>query len=227
MRANLMKQSEANVYEPTLRHYAVILPFFLLIRMLQATVRLRSSERGRAAMSAPERLVGVAWHSRIFFLSMCKYEYRPKFPMNGLVSASKDGAYLCALFRLMGIGSVRGSHKRRGIRAVMELVDSIKGGSDVFITPDGPRGPKNKIKDGFAVVAKESGARIVALKITPKSYWRISKTWDKFIIPKPFSSAFVEPLEFKSYADLEAAAAERGTTPSRLIEDYLNSDGID
>ncbi len=224
---NPMKEKNPDVYNPTLRHYLAVFPLFVLVRLLQFTVRLETSDDGARKMSAPEKLVGVAWHSRIFFLSMCKYYYRDKIPMNGLVSASRDGAYLCAFFRLMKIGAVRGSHKRRGAHAVMELVESVKNGADVFITPDGPRGPANRAKEGFLLVAKESGARILALKITPTRCWRIRKAWDKFIIPKPFSTARVEPLEFKNHAELERAAAERGTTPAKLVEDFLNSDNID
>ena len=215
---NPMKEKNPDVYNPTLRHYLAVFPLFVLVRLLQFTVRLETSDDGARKMSAPEKLVGVAWHSRIFFLSMCKYYYRDKIPMNGLVSASRDGAYLCA---------VRGSHKRRGAHAVMELVESVKNGADVFITPDGPRGPANRAKEGFLLVAKESGARILALKITPTRCWRIGKAWDKFIIPKPFSTAWVEALEFKNHAELERAAAERGTTPAKLVEDFLNSDNID
>ena len=177
-----MSEKRPDVYNPTLRHYIAVLPLFLLTRLLQSTVRLEAAAGDVAKMSSPERLVGVAWHSRIFFLAMCKYWYRDGIPMSGLVSASRDGAYLCAFFRLSKIGAVRGSHKRRGAAAVKELVDTLRGGGDVFITPDGPVGPKNRAKAGFALVAKESGARVLALKITPKSYWRIGKTWDKFIL---------------------------------------------
>ncbi len=222
-----MPTTATDVYAPKLRHYLTVFPFFALARILQTTVRLKASEGDLKIMTSPERVIGVAWHSRIFFLPMCKYYYRPKFPMTGLVSASKDGAYLCAFFKLFGILAARGSYKRRGARAVMELIDAIAGGSDVFITPDGPRGPANKAKAGFATVAKESGARIVALKITPRSYWRISKTWDSLIIPKPFSSATVKALEFANYAELDEYARARGKTPEEAVSDFLNSDNID
>ncbi len=216
-----------DVYVPKLRHYLTIFPLFVLVRLLQCTVRLKASNEDLKKLTAPSRLVGIAWHSRIFFLSMCKYYYRNKIPMTGLVSASRDGAYLCAFFDLMKILTVRGSHKRRGAHAVMELVESIKNGSDVFITPDGPRGPANKAKAGFALVAKESGARIVALKITPTRYIRINKAWDKFILPLPFSSARVTVLEYENYAEMENAATEQGKSSEELISDFLNSDNID
>ncbi len=217
----------SDVYAPKFRHYLTVFPLFVFVRLLQSTVRLKTSNEDLKKLTSPERLVGIAWHNRIFFLAMCKYYYRDKFPMTGLVSASKDGAYLCAFFNMMNILSVRGSHKRRGANAIMELVDSVKKGSDVFITPDGPRGPMNKAKAGFTLVSKESGARILALRITPTRYIRIFKTWDRFILPLPFTSATVSTLEFKNYAELEKVANARNETPQKVVEDFLNSDGID
>ena len=222
-----MSEKTPDVYPPTLRHYLTMFPLFLFIRLLQMTVKIRTSEKTAQILTSSEHLVGVAWHSRILYLPFAKSIFRPKIPMTGLVSASKDGAYLCAIFKLLNIFTVRGSHKRRGTNAIMELISAVKYGSDVFITPDGPVGPKNRAKAGFTIVSKESGARIVALKITPNRYWRISKTWDKFIVPMPFSNAKIEVLEYKNYEELEKQSQEVGKKPEEIITEFLNSDNID
>lgn len=222
-----MSEKKPHVYNPTLRHYLTMFPLFLFIRFLQLTVKIKASEKTAQILTSPEHFVGVAWHSRILYLPFAKSIFRPKIPMTGLVSASKDGAYLCAIFKLLNILTVRGSHKRRGVNSVMELINAIKNDSDVFITPDGPKGPMNKAKAGFAIVAKESGARIVVVKITPNRCWRISKAWDKFIIPKPFSTATFDVLEFKNYNELEKQSQETGKKPEEIITEFLNSDNID
>ena len=224
---DLMTEKSPDVYNPTLRHYLTILPLYLFIRLLQLTVRIKTSERTAKILSSPENFIGVAWHSRILYLPFAKSIFRPTLPMTGLVSASKDGAYLCAIFNLMKILTVRGSHKRRGANSIIELINAVKNGSDVFITPDGPKGPMNKAKAGFVVVSKESNARIVAVKITPNRCWRISKAWDKFIIPKPFSSATFDVLEYKNFDELEKQSQETGKKPEEIITEFLNSDNID
>lgn len=174
----------------------------------------------------PSRLIGLAWHNRIFFLPMCKYIFRPDLPMSGLVSASRDGAYLCAFFRFLGIGAIRGSSKRGGAHAIIQMISALKTTSDIFITPDGPRGPRYKCKSGFLSVAKESGARILLLRITPSAYWTINRAWDKFILPKPFSKVVVATCEFKNYGEFIAAAERTGKSPEDFAADFLSSDGI-
>ena len=130
-----VRMQQTDIYYPTLKHFIVVFPLYIVIRIWQSTVRLVTDEESLKLMSSPARIIGIAWHSRIFFLAMCKYYYRDKFPMAGLVSASKDGAYLAAFFKLMGIGTVRGSSKRRGVGAIMALINALKDGSDVVHIP--------------------------------------------------------------------------------------------
>lgn len=223
-----MKSNCPDVYEPTAWHYIAVFPFFAIVRLLQMTVRLKTSADNQKILSSPERLVGIAWHSRIFFLAMCKYYYRDKIPMNGLVSASKGRRISLRLFQAdghrrntrlaqtprsgSGYGARGGDKKRRG---------------RIHNARRAQEGRKTRQKQDSHWCRKRAGARILALKITPNSYWRISKAWDNFIIPKPFSTARVDVLEFKSYDDLKKAADARNAEVQNIVEDYLNEDGID
>ena len=56
----------------------------------------------------------------------------------------------------------------------------------LVITPDGPRGPRERVKPGVAQIAITAGAPVVPLAIGVDRCWRL-KSWDGFIIPKPFS----------------------------------------
>ena len=106
--------------------------------------------------------------------------------MAGLVSASKDGALLAAIFERFGVEPVRGSSSRRGAQALRELTTWAERGYDLAITPDGPRGPRYVVEDGAMPLAQLTG-----LPIVPVSYylnWKIRvKSWDRFQIPLPFS----------------------------------------
>lgn len=217
----------ADISAPSWRHYLLLFPVYLILRLWQVTVRMRASDAvALAQLRDPSRLIGLAWHNRIFFLPMCKYIFRPDLPMSGLVSASRDGAYLCAFFSFLGIGAIRGSSKRGGAHAIIQMISVLKTTSDIFITPDGPRGPRYKCKSGFLSVAKESGARILLLRITPSAYWTINRAWDKFILPKPFSKVVVATREFKNYDEFIAAAEGTGKSPEDFAADFLSSDGI-
>ena len=64
------------------------------------------------------------------------------------------------------------------------------------ITPDGPRGPAQEVQDGVLAMAQKSGVRIVPTSSSAK--WRLfAGSWDRFLIPLPFSRSvmvFGEPI---------------------------------
>lgn len=130
------------------------------------------------------------WHNRLA-LCMPLYSHiqREHFTAPGaaaLVSASKDGALLSAIFERFDLQPVRGSSSRRGAQALRELATWSERGYDLAITPDGPRGPRYTVADGAAGLAQITG-----LPIVPVSYhlkWKIRlNSWDAFQIPLPFS----------------------------------------
>jgi lysophospholipid acyltransferase (LPLAT)-like uncharacterized protein len=104
----------------------------------------------------------------------------------GLVSASKDGAFLAAILKSFGVEPVRGSSSRRGPQALLELTTLAERGYDLAITPDGPRGPCYTVQEGVM-----SLAQITGLPVLPVSFglrWKIRlRSWDRFQIPLPFS----------------------------------------
>jgi hypothetical protein len=85
---------------------------------------------------------------------------------------------------------VRGSSSRRAVAALIGMKRSLKDGVDVCITPDGPRGPRYGFHPGVIKLAESSGAAIQPIHATFSSAWRL-KTWDKLVIPKPFSRVTV------------------------------------
>lgn len=214
-------EKNPDVYKPTWLHYALIFPLFVAMRLLIASIRFYPTVSAAKYAAAPRRLVGIAWHRNIVFLAKSKVFFRPKFDMAGLVSASRDAAYLVAFFDLFGIRSVRGSQRRRGRQAVLELVETLAEGCDVFITPDGPRGPANVAKRGFFTVAEASGESLILLRFKPKSFFTIP-SWDKFIIPLPFTRVDVDACAFDNAAALESAAAALGKSVEEYATDFLN-----
>ncbi len=214
-------QKKTDIYVPKFIHYVLVLPIFVVVRLLIASIRFKCDKNVRDICSRPDRLVGIAWHKNIIFLAKAKSYFRPNFNMAGLVSASKDAAYLVAFFNLMNIRSVRGSYMRRGREAILDLVDELKSDCDAFITPDGPRGPANVAKRGFYAVSKAAGVRVAFLRFKPSRYVEVS-SWDKFVIPLPFSSVDVEVIEFENTDALDVVASEKNKTPEQFATDYMN-----
>src|SRR6185437_8937636 len=101
--------------------------------------------------------------------------------MAGLVSASKDGAFLAAILERFKIQPVRGSSSRRGSQALLELTSWAEVGYDLAITPDGPRGPKYTVQPGAMSLAQLTGLPIVPFGF--HAHWKIQlKSWDAFQI---------------------------------------------
>jgi lysophospholipid acyltransferase (LPLAT)-like uncharacterized protein len=119
-----------------------------------------------------EPRIFLMWHSRIFIIPYI-WSRTKGCQRNCVVltSASHDGSMLAHAMKVFGLGAVRGSSSRR---------------LDVCITPDGPRGPRYVVQPGVIKVAEFSGARILPIHARCTSAWRL-KTWDRLVIPMPFS----------------------------------------
>lgn len=127
------------------------------------------------------------WHNRIFTGIEAYRQFRlGDFRMHGLVSASRDGGILSEVFRHLRIVPVRGSSSRRGSQALRELVRVLDDGGDVAITLDGPRGPVYRAHPGVALLIAKSKVPIVLFGAEFEDFWCL-RSWDRFMIPKPFS----------------------------------------
>ncbi len=145
-----------------------------------------SAEDLRNWMKKDEPVAIVLWHNRLFLSSEIVRRYRQGRPVYALVSASQDGAWLTAFFATAGLRTVRGSSSRMGREAANALVDVLRAGHDVGITPDGPRGPCYELKPGAVIVTRRTRTPILAIGGEFESAWRL-RSWDRFYIPKPFS----------------------------------------
>lgn len=131
------------------------------------------------------------WHSRIFAVppvwkTLCGGRRRCVV----LTSASHDGDMVANAMAVFGLEAVRGSSSRRGVAALIGLKKALREGCDVSITPDGPRGPRYHVQAGVVKLAESTGAPVVPLHASFGSAWRL-KSWDRFVIPKPFSRLVV------------------------------------
>ena len=66
-----------------------------------------------------------------------------------------DGALIADTIENMGFRTIRGSSTRGGKEALLQM--SRTGGNDLAITPDGPKGPRHRVKNGLIYVAAKTG----------------------------------------------------------------------
>jgi lysophospholipid acyltransferase (LPLAT)-like uncharacterized protein len=160
---------------------------YWLLRFWARTLRLELEDRAQVVDRPPdERYIGALWHNRLLLLPIVARRFVPQRRAAALISASRDGALLADLVARFGVDVVRGSSSRKGAGAIRQLAEVIAQGKDVIITPDGPRGPAYELGQGIVFLAQISGTAVVPINMEFSSCWRV-KSWDRFILPKPFS----------------------------------------
>lgn len=136
-----------------------------------------------------------------------------------LVSRSKDGELIAETMRLSRIGAIRGSSSRGGAAAVLEMTDLLARGHPVGLTPDGPKGPARRVKPGILYLAQKSGAPILPITNGVSRRIELSKAWDRYHIPLPFSEivvAYGPPIRVAPEDDLEKRAEELRLSLDRI-----------
>jgi lysophospholipid acyltransferase (LPLAT)-like uncharacterized protein len=155
-----------------------------LLRLLGMTWRIRVSHDAdvRRLRDARQPIVFTLWHGAILPLL---YHHRDE-QVAVLISEHHDGEIIARMAMHLGYRTVRGSTSRGAARALLELARVLRQGHDLAITPDGPRGPAKSVAPGALAVAQRTGAPVIGVAAWASSMWRL-KTWDAFMIPRPFA----------------------------------------
>jgi lysophospholipid acyltransferase (LPLAT)-like uncharacterized protein len=185
---------------------------FYLLKALGRSLRYQIDDRaGIAGKSVTENYIGALWHNRLLVFPVVLRRFFGNRPGAALISASGDGDLLSDAIHRFDYDVVRGSSSRLGATALLQLSDVLAAGRDVVITPDGPRGPAYEIGPGIIFLAQKTGARVLPMNMEYSSCWRV-KSWDRFIIPRPFSKVRVivgEPEQIRSTSTPEEFESER------------------
>lgn len=176
-----------------------LVPFFAahLIKLLTYTLRVKrvDFEPLEERVHNDARCILAFWHRRLVSMPLA-YPFKRKGPFGeaigvaGLQSNSKDGERSTATYRWFGVEAVRGSAGQTGVQALVRMIQMVKQGWDLGITPDGPRGPRQEAKPGALAVARKTGAWVIPVCVAYDRAWTL-KSWDQLVIPKPFATATV------------------------------------
>jgi len=156
---------------------------FLAIRLIGPTLRVSFSyEPGTESEPRTRPAIYCFWHRCVFAAA---YMFR-NHGIRVLTSRSYDGEYIARIIERFGFRAVRGSSSRGAIQSLRELQRELERGEFVAFTIDGPRGPRYVAKPGPIHLARNTGAPIFCFYVAAQRAW-ILKTWDAFVLPKPFS----------------------------------------
>jgi lysophospholipid acyltransferase (LPLAT)-like uncharacterized protein len=160
----------------------------IVLRLLATTWRMRTSggEIVSGLRAAKQPIVFALWHGHLL---PGLWQHRGE-GVAVLISEHRDGEIIAGIALGLGYRTVRGSTYRGADRALVGLVRELRAGHDVAVTPDGPRGPAGHFAPGALVAAQRAGAPIVSVGISASRAWRL-RSWDGFMIPKPFARVTV------------------------------------
>jgi len=166
----------------------------LILEVLWRTSRLKIVHLDRLETLLKEQgaVVPVFWHQHLLMAArfICSSKIKGMKP-GFMISPSVDGEAPTMLAKFYGCSVVRGSGSYTGVRAVRGVHQAIvKENISPAITPDGPRGPRFKLKPGAIFAAQISGRPVIPIAFAARPA-KLLRTWDKFVIPSPFSKIHI------------------------------------
>jgi len=162
--------------------------------------------------------VYVCWHGELF-MSPQAYRYLHKTQSAAaMISHHFDGELIARVYAFLGISSMRGSGRKGAKEVFFKAFRAIKEGKEILLTPDGPRGPRHYMHDGAAALALKSKLPVCIINFTCDHYWQLN-SWDRFVIPKPFSNIefHIKPLNLEGMT-LEDA---KKYLSAKMLEDTI------
>jgi lysophospholipid acyltransferase (LPLAT)-like uncharacterized protein len=174
----------------------------LLMVLLRYTCRVRLHNDPRPAL----RRAGIPYVYSVLHAQQLGAATCGDRGTAAMVSQSQDGALVALGLKLVGITPIRGSSRRRnkdhgGLAALNNLIAHVRSGRPAYLAVDGPRGPRNRVHKGVAVLSREADAVVLNTVVVPSRRWILKRSWDRLQIPIPFcrvEAYFAEPMRPES-----------------------------
>lgn len=169
--------------------------------------------------------IAAFWHGR---LAMLPFLWRWNRPFYMLLSEHGDGRFISKIIKHRGINSIYGSTTRGGAQAALSCVRELKQGHCMGITPDGPKGPRHETSDGLIHIARLSNAPVIPISYSIRRH-KFLKTWDRFLVPLPFTRGiFVigEPIHLSQDKSVTAVHESKMQITHALLAVEAQADQI-
>ncbi|ABD05353.1 Protein of unknown function DUF374 [Rhodopseudomonas palustris HaA2] len=176
--------------------WAAVIPAAAYLQLVMWTGRF-----DRAPFPIAEPYILAMWHGRLNMLPMLRNGGKP---MIALISGHRDGQIISKAGAVYGIQTAVGSSSKGGMRAAREMLRLARDGHSLFVTPDGPRGPRMHINnDGILDLARLTGLPILPVAVSMQR-GKLLRSWDRLLLPGLFSKIairFGEPIVVDADAD--------------------------
>jgi lysophospholipid acyltransferase (LPLAT)-like uncharacterized protein len=190
---------------------------FSVIRTLGPTLRYEvlGWQQAEGVYAAKKQCIWAFWH-RVIIPVAWWGRNRGVVVMN---TTAFDGQWTRKVIEWLGFGTAQGSSTRGGLRGLAVMARRLEEGKDCAFTIDGPRGPRYVAKPGPVMLARKTGCPILVFHIGVDRGRTFEKTWDHFLLPKPFARTvmlFAPPIYVPKDADAEKMEAIHGEMQREL-----------
>lgn len=196
--------------------------------LVQRTTRweVRHADAMHALAAGDKGVIAAFWHGRLL-MAVALWPPHTQQPAI-LASRSADGDIIARAAAHHGAKAIRGSTRKRrrdgtvdgkgAMSAYRAMVQHVRQGGVMAVTPDGPKGPRMRVTPGALRLAGTTGAPVLAVSWSIRAR-KVLGSWDRFILPFPFSRGVIiwsEPYHLPE----NPTAADRETA-RQWLEDTL------
>ena len=159
---------------------------YYLIRLIHLTTKWHTQgiEEAYKVWDKEQNVILIAWHGRALLLPLF---WRKSYPLNALVSLHQDGRIIAGILEKFGIKTIGGSTTENSRGAAISLMRALHHQESIGIIPDGPIGPNMTLSRSALYFAQKTGKPIIGMTYSIAHSKIIDKSWDKMMIPCPFS----------------------------------------
>jgi lysophospholipid acyltransferase (LPLAT)-like uncharacterized protein len=181
------------------------------------------------------KMIGCIWHGRFTLIHKMWRFGKGVPPAKMLISRSREGGLVSWVSRTVGAEVIRGSAAKRGqqkggVEATLQMARHLDGGGVIAMTPDGPRGPRMRVKRGAVQLARMAGgASLMGVTWATSNRIVFQGSWDKFVFPLPFGRGaliWTDPIAVPEDADNETMERLRLQLESEMIRIAAEADRI-
>ena len=203
--------------------------FYFITNIIARSIRWEYFEQSKKStiFNNQDKYIFCCWHNKLFLGPHLLPRNRV---INALQSSHSDGMITSLAFKYLGMNVILGSSKKGGMQAFRKMVKCLQLGESIAITPDGPKGPKEQVKEGIIKLAQITSTPIIPLVWTTEKFKTIN-SWDNFVLPYPFSRGiycFGKPINIKKNISINKFELERQNLENeikrltKMLEEKVN-----
>lgn len=161
---------------------ASLAALYILIVKLTSTINIKNHNSPNEYWKNEKPFILAFWHNQLMMISF-SWSYKKKIHI--LASGHSDGRFGAIVGNFLNLKNIPTSNdeKNMSLRPIFKL---LKLNEYIGITPDGPRGPKEKTSEGIIKIAKNTNIPIIPIGFWSSRNFTL-KSWDSFLITLPFS----------------------------------------